>query len=81
MHKFKLLRSVLGMSVVVILFFGHISFTQAALISDEQVAEQKKEVLLSIVGTLQEQVKLLQMILIQKLEAEVKHLEGRIANQ
>jgi hypothetical protein len=67
--------------MALVMFLGSFSYTQAQLISDRQVEEQKREVFLAIVDSLQEHVKLLQMILIQRLEAQVNNLETLIANQ
>ncbi|OGG69899.1 hypothetical protein A2929_00235 [Candidatus Kaiserbacteria bacterium RIFCSPLOWO2_01_FULL_45_25] len=70
-----------GMFAVLTIFCGQFSFAQAALISNEQVETQKKEVLLGIVTTLEEHVKFLQMILIQKLEARVEYLQTLADNK
>jgi len=66
--------------VVVLVFFGHISFAQAQLISNEQVEAQKKEVVQAAMVTIEEQVKLLQMILIQRLEARLAYLQALTEN-
>jgi predicted HTH domain antitoxin len=81
MKTFRHPWSAASMFVVALLFLGHVSFAQAALISDTQVEDQQEEVLLAIVNTLQEHVKLLQMVLIQKLEARVEYLQTLVDNQ
>lgn len=81
MHNNKFTKCVTGVFVTIVLFFGHVSLTHAELINNAQVEGQTKEVFLAIVGTLQEHVKLLQMVLIQKLETQVEHLESLAANQ
>ncbi len=50
---------------------------ETRLISDNQIAEQKKVILVSIVELLQENLKLVQMGLIRKLEAQVIYLQSR----
>src|SRR3989338_6812590 len=75
MYKYTTNGYMAGMFAVLTIFCGQFSFAQAALISNEQVETQKKEVLLGIVSTLEEHVKILQMILIKKLEAIFKYLQ------
>ncbi len=75
MQKHTLKWYVASIFVFALLFFGQMSFTHAALISNEEVEVQKKEVLLAIVNTLEEHIKFLQMALIQKLETRVKELQ------
>jgi hypothetical protein len=81
MYKYSFKEYLTGMFAVVLIFFGQISVTQAALITNEQIEEQKKEVLLGIVTTLEEHVKFLQMILIQNLEARVEYLQTLADNK
>ena len=50
----------------------------AALISDQQIDSQKREVLVSVVQTLQQHVRLLQMVLIQRLEIQVATLRTQV---
>jgi hypothetical protein len=59
-----------------ILFAAAAPTTQAALITDDQVNEQNRTVLLSVVTTLEEHLKLIQMLYIQKLEARVSYFES-----
>lgn len=76
-------QSIVSMFVVVsLLIFGSsASLAHAELISNQQVEEQKKEVMLGIIEVLQEDVKLLQMLLIQKLEARVAYLQTLQSNR
>ena len=70
-----------GMFVAVGLIVTPLSVVQAQLISNQQVAEQKREVLFGLVEAMQEHVKLLQMLVIQKLEADVALLQARLDAQ
>jgi hypothetical protein len=63
-------------ALVIILFAASVHTTNAALISDSQVDSQKRAVLVSVVDTLENQLKLIQMLYIQKLEARVAYLES-----
>ncbi|MCA9358232.1 hypothetical protein KC902_03150 [Candidatus Kaiserbacteria bacterium] len=49
---------------------------QAATITDEQITEQKRTVMIELVNVLREDVKLLQLIYIQKLQAQVAYLQA-----
>lgn len=69
------------MFVAVGLIVTPLSVVQAQLISNQQVAEQKREVLFGLVEAMQEHVKLLQMLVIQKLEADVALLQARLDAQ
>lgn len=53
----------------------------AAYISDEQVEAQQQNVSEQLVITLEEHVKLLQMLVIQKLEARVAFLQTLVADE
>lgn len=81
MYKYTFKGYMAGMFAVLMIFCGQVSFAEASLITNEQVETQKKEVLLNIVNTLEEHVKFLQMILIQKLEARVEYLQTLADNK
>ncbi|MEZ4195243.1 MAG: hypothetical protein R3B53_02485 [Candidatus Paceibacterota bacterium] len=71
----------LFVALLLIMFGSTVSSAHAAYITNEQVEAQKKEVLLQVVQVLQQDVKLLQMILIQKLEARVAYLQTLADNK
>lgn len=81
MFAFTLKRVVASMLAVLIIFCGQASFAQAALNSNEQVDTQKKEVLVAVVNTLEQHLKFLQMIFIQRLETRVTHLQALLDDQ
>ena len=81
MYTYTFKAYMTGMFAALIIFCGNVSFANAALISNEQVETQKKQVLLGIVTTLEEHVKFLQMILIQNLEARVEYLQTLADNK
>lgn len=81
MNKYKLTRQVLGIFMVFVLFFGNTSSAQAQLISNKQIENQNREVLLAVVVATEKHLNLLQMIFIQRLEAQVKHLQAIADNQ
>jgi Na+-transporting NADH:ubiquinone oxidoreductase subunit NqrC len=82
MYVKKSMSSVVGLFVALILLLSSsVSLVHAELISDQQVDEQKKVVMLALVETLREDVKLLQMILIQRIEARVTYLQTLATNQ
>jgi hypothetical protein len=69
--------SMASLSALVIIFFAaSVHATHAAYITDSQVQEQKRTVLVAVVDTLEAQLKLIQMLYIQKLEARVAYLES-----
>lgn len=53
----------------------------AALITNQEVDRQTEVVLTSVVSLLREDVKLLQMLLIRKLEARIAVLKLQVRNQ
>lgn len=57
--------------------FGVARVQAAPIISNEQVQEQYRAVLGELVDVLREDVKLLQMVLIQKLEAKLAALQAQ----
>lgn len=73
---------VAGVLVAILcIFFSSFSFTHAALITDTQITDQKTEVKDAMITTINEQIKLLQMILITRLEAEVHYLQSIVDAQ
>ncbi len=81
MHKYKSTQCVASVFIAMVLFLGQASLSHAQLISNEQVEEQSKEVYAALANTLHQHIKLLQMVLIQKLEVRVAHLESLVANK
>ena len=78
MSKISLLG--VGVFCTSLLFVGvHSTPTvQAATISDADVSEQNIAVQLALVNALEEHLKLLQMIFIQRLEAQVAALQAQL---
>lgn len=75
----KLYLKTVGVFVVFLFAFGTLTpFAHAALITNTQINEQNRVVLLDVVNVLRSDVKLLQMLLIQKLEARVNYLRSQI---
>lgn len=82
MYTHKLRLSVAGALAVTVLSFGVLApVAHAELISQEQVEEQNRTVLLKTVDVLRENVKLLQMQLIRRLEAQVTSLQAQVDAQ
>lgn len=66
------------------LLLASVSFVtpvHAQSITNEQVREQQRTVMFELVGVLEEQVKLLQMLYIQRLEANIARLEAQVSTQ
>lgn len=81
MTKYKTPLLLTSMIVVFSFAFLPVDRVQAQLITNEQVDEQKREVMVHIVDTLEAHLRLLQMVMIQRLEAQVAHLENLAKNQ
>lgn len=73
------IRSCVGLLVALMLVISFVPAMPAQAITDTQVREQRLVVMGSLVTTLREQVKLMQMALIQRLERQVAELEARLA--
>ncbi len=72
-------QSTVGLMVAVLLLLTLAPVAPAHAITDTDLREQKLVVMGSLVETMREQVKLLQMAFIQKLERQVDDLEARLA--
>lgn len=68
-------------AVLVISFGAFAPVVSAETISNEDVTEQKRVVMLELVDTLEAQLKLLQMLYIQKLEGQVAFLQTLVDTQ
>jgi pantothenate synthetase len=71
-----------GVCTVVIMLFSLLAtpaFAQS--FSQSAIDEQKRLILVEMVSTLEQHVKLLQMLIINQLEAEVARLQADIAAQ
>lgn len=69
-------RSFVSISIVLSLIVGFVlsSFSVAQAITNEQITKQEENVKTQLFATIEEQIKLLQMILIQRLEQRVQQL-------
>lgn len=71
-----------GAFMVLVLSLAFLAPTaHAELISQEQIEEQNRVVLIEVVDVLREDIKLMQMILIRQLEAQIEALEAQIDAQ
>lgn len=75
----KMTKYLTAAFAVTLVLFGNVA--EAKMISNDQVEEQKRAVMVEIVKVLQEDVKLLQMVLIQNLEYRVNYLQTLVANK
>lgn len=73
-------QRIYALVLCVLSLFGGVFFApvaQAQSITNEQIGQQKEEVKTQLLRTLEEQVKLLQMILIRHLEAQLAQLQAQ----
>ncbi len=73
------LRLVSAFAVFTVTFGALTPYTHAELITNAQINEQNRVVLIGMVEVLRSDIKLLQMLFIRKLEARVEYLKGQLS--
>ena len=80
--KKEILHALVVTGTVFSLVAIHVSFApMAQAVTAEEISEQRRVVMSGLVDVLREQVKLFQLLVIDRLETQVAQLEARLDNK